>query len=155
MFKWFSVLSHVFQTDIFCTFSKHWYVRFAVYTDIFTLKHSHKKRKDSLESSMDRVLFAAEFDFPKILVPRLPQNTSNVNIECTRKSKQLYSLCDQLLGVLIYLNFIILILIWVLIEDAWSKLCKIWLLLYETTPGVSLYRSLTLEEKYFCSYYSK
>ena len=27
--------------------------------------HSHKKRKDSLEGSLDRVLFAAELEFPK------------------------------------------------------------------------------------------
>ena len=58
-----------------------------------------------------RVLFAAELEFPKILVPRLTQNSSNVNTECARKSKQLYSLCDQLLGALIYPHFIILILI--------------------------------------------
>ena len=30
---------------------------------------------------MDQVLFAAELEFPKILVPRLPQHTLNVNIE--------------------------------------------------------------------------
>ena len=57
--------------------------------------HSHKKWKDSLEGSLDGVLFAAELEFPKILVPRLPQHTSNVNTECARKSewlKQLYSL---------------------------------------------------------------
>ena len=45
------------------------------------IKHSHKKRKDSMERSLDRALFAAEFEFPKILVPRLPQNPSNVNTE--------------------------------------------------------------------------
>ena len=49
--------------------------------------HSHKKLKNSLEGSLDRVLFAAELEFPKILVPRLPQNTSNVNIECAEKPK--------------------------------------------------------------------
>ena len=38
------------------------------------LQPSHKKRKDSLEGSLDRVLFAAELEFPKILVPRLPQH---------------------------------------------------------------------------------
>ena len=32
------------------------------------LQPSHKKRKDSLEGSLDRVLFAAELEFPKILV---------------------------------------------------------------------------------------
>ena len=47
--------------------------------------HSHKKRKDSLEGSLDRVLLAAELEFPKILVPRLPQHTSDVNIEYARK----------------------------------------------------------------------
>ena len=74
------------------------------------LNHSHKKRKDSLENSLDPVLFAAELEFPKILVPRLPRNTSNVNIECAGKSKQLYYLCDQPLGAQIYFNFIILML---------------------------------------------
>ena len=69
--------------------------------------HSHKKRKDSL----DRELFAVELEFMKILVPRLPQNISNVNIECAGKSKNLYYLCDQLPAALIYLNLIILILI--------------------------------------------
>ena len=71
--------------------------------------HSHKKRKDSLEGSLVRVLFAAELEFPKAL--RLPQNASNVIIESTGKSKQLYYLCDQLLGVQIYLRLIVLILI--------------------------------------------
>ena len=58
-------------------------------------QHSHKKRKDNLKGSLDRVLFAAELEFPKILVPRLPQHTSNVNIQYTEKSewsKQLYYL---------------------------------------------------------------
>ena len=55
--------------------------------EISPCNFSHKKRKDSLESSLDWVLFAAENDFPKILVPRLPQNTSIVNIECARKHK--------------------------------------------------------------------
>ena len=58
------------------------------------LFHSHKKQKDSLEVSLDRVLFALELEFPKILVPRLPQNTSNVNTKCSKKSKQLCTLCD-------------------------------------------------------------
>ena len=63
------------------------------------------------KGSLVRILFAAELEFPKMLLPRLPQNTSSVNIESTRKSKQLYYLCDQLLGSLIYLHFIVLILI--------------------------------------------
>ena len=47
----------------------------------------HKKRKDSLEGSLDRVLLATELEFPKILVPRLSQHTSDVNIECAGKSE--------------------------------------------------------------------
>ena len=78
---------------------------------IFSCCHSHKKQKDSLEGSLDRVLYATEFEFPKTLVPWLPQNSSNVNIKCARKSKQLYSLCEKLLEALIYIHFIILILI--------------------------------------------
>ena len=38
---------------------------------------------------MDRVLLAAELEFPKILVPRLSQHTSNVNTECAAESKWL------------------------------------------------------------------
>ena len=52
--------------------------------------HSRQKQKDSLEGSLNRELFAAELEFPKILVPTLPQNSSNVNIECAGKSKHLY-----------------------------------------------------------------
>ena len=59
------------------------------------MNHSHKKWKDSLEISLDRVLFVAKLEFPKILVPRLPQDLSHVNIECDG----------------MYLHFIILILI--------------------------------------------
>ena len=73
--------------------------------------HSYNKRKDSLKGSLVLVLFATEIEFPEILVPRLPQNSSNVKIKCGGKSRQLYSLCDQLLGALIYLYFIILTLI--------------------------------------------
>ena len=51
--------------------------------------HSHKKQKDTLKSSLVRVLFAAAIDFAKILILRLPQNTSNVNIESSGKSKTL------------------------------------------------------------------
>ena len=61
----------------------------------FKCSHSHKKRKDSLEGSLDRLLLAAELEFPMILVPRLTQRASDVTTECTGKSeqsKQLYSL---------------------------------------------------------------
>ena len=98
------------------------YVKIKIFVELYyhlkkimlKFSDSHEKRKDSMERSLDWVLFSAELEFPKILVPRLPQNTSDGNIECAGKSKQLYSCfftCDQLLGALIYLNFIILILI--------------------------------------------
>ena len=110
------------------------------------LYQSHKKRKDSLEDSLDRVLFAAELEFPKILVPRLPQNSSNVNTECARKSKQLYSFCDHLLRALIYLHFMTLILLF-LIDYACCKLCNVWLLFLQTTPGVITIQELQIGGK--------
>ena len=66
-----------------------------------------------MEGSLVRVQLAAELEFPKILVGRLPQNTSqyNVNIESTRKSKELHCLRDQFLGARIYLHFLVLTLI--------------------------------------------
>ena len=57
------------------------------------LNHGHKKRKGSLEVCLVQVVFAAELEVLKILVPRLPQNTSNVNIKSTKKPKQQYYLC--------------------------------------------------------------
>ena len=46
------------------------------------------KKKDSLEGNEDGVLFPAELEFPKTIISRLLQNTSNVNLECAGKSKQ-------------------------------------------------------------------
>ena len=86
-----------------------------IHTHTHTSYHSHKKRKDRLEGSLDRVLFAAELEFPKILVSRLPQHTSDVNIECAGKavwSKQLrYLYVTNSWSTLVHFNFIILILI--------------------------------------------
>ena len=53
------------------------------------MDHRHKNGKDGLEGSLVRVLFATELEFSKFLVPRLPQNTSNVNIESIGESKHL------------------------------------------------------------------
>lgn len=53
--------------------------------------HSHKTLKDILKGSLHRVLFAAELKFPKMFVKG--------------------SLCDQPLGALVYLHFIVLKLI--------------------------------------------
>ena len=46
-------------------------------SDLELARHNqiHKKRKDSLQSCLNRVLFVAELEFPKVLVPRLPQHT--------------------------------------------------------------------------------
>ena len=104
---------------------------------------------------MDWVLFSAELDITKMLVPRLPQDALDVNVECDGKAKQLYSLCDQPLGAPICLFFIILILTCysLILPDVnygiygWSS--------SKTTQGVSLYRKLTMEEKNCCSYYTR
>ena len=55
---------------------------FSIFTNIL----SHQNQRDNLEGSLVLVLFVAELDFPKTLVPRLPQDTSNVNIESSGKS---------------------------------------------------------------------
>ena len=65
--------------------------------------------------------------------------------ESQNGQNNLFFIFEQLLGMLIYLNFIILILMF-LIDDASCKLFDIWSLLCESTPGVSLHWSLTLEE---------
>ena len=131
-----------------------------LWLDFFTVNklcnssnHCHKKRKDSL----DRVLRAAELEFPKILVIRLPQYTSNVNIECAGKSewpKQQYYLYMASFSEHWY---ILILLFWYLflIYDAWYKLCNIRLLLCENN-----FRSITIPElntggKYCWSYYSR
>ena len=85
--------SIIFLVSVLCSLRNSVIINYIII--VLKLNLSHKKRKHSLEGSLDRVLFAAEFEFPKILVPRLPQHTSNVNIECAGKSewsKQLYSL---------------------------------------------------------------
>ena len=78
--------------QVFCEFECLLYENTFVLTfimGIFCLRHSHRKRRDSLESSLDRVLFAAKPEFLKILVPRLPQNSSNAKIKFAEKPKQL------------------------------------------------------------------
>ena len=102
--------------------------------------HSHKKWKDSLEDSLNRALFAAKLMLP-ILVPRLLQNTSNVNTAFAGKSKQLYSFYDKLLRALMYLHFIVLTLICLLIDYAWCELCNIRLILFNNNS-----RSFTIQK---------
>ena len=114
---------------------------------------SHKKREDSLEGGLDRVLLLS---FPKTLVPSLPQNSSNINIECTRKSKQMCSLCDKLLRAMINVYFIILICLLFYYSELIMPAVKY--VIYgcsfrEKLHELSLYRSFKLEEKHCCSCY--
>ena len=66
--------------------------------------------------------------------------------ESQNGQKTVFFICDQLLGELIHLNFIILILI--CFESILPGVnCVIYgCFSARTTPGVSLYRSLTLKE---------
>ena len=74
--------------------------------------HSHKKRKDSLERSLDRVLLSAELEFTKILVPRLPQHTLDVNIECAAKSKWSKQQCSLHVTSFLEHWYILILLSW-------------------------------------------
>ena len=56
-----------------------------------------------------------------------------------------FFICDQLLRALIHLNFIIMILMF-LINDAWCKLLIYGCSSARTTLAVSLYWNLTLEK---------
>ena len=78
----------------------------------FSLHHSHKKWNDSLEGSLDRVLLAAELEFLKILVPRLPQHTSNVNIECAGKSEWSKQQCSLHVTSFLEHWYILILLFW-------------------------------------------
>ena len=113
-----------------------------------TLFHSQKKRKDSLEDSLDRVLFAAELEDTSA-------QATSAYIKCKHwmcwrvsmvKTTVLFTR-DQLLVALIHFNFIILILI-----CFWLMMSGVSYVIYgcssaRTTPEVSLYRSfLTLEK---------
>ena len=73
-----------------------------------------------MKGSLDRILLAAESEFLKILVPRLPQNASNVNIEHAGKSKQLITTSFYCSDINPFL-----------VDYASYKLYNIWLLLFE------------------------
>ena len=107
---------------------------------------SHKNRKDSLQGSLDRVWFTAELEFPKILVPRLPQRTSNLNMEYVGKVKTtVLFIWDQLLAALIHLIFITLTLICFTFAMP-GVAYVIYGCSCARTTGVSLYWSFTLEK---------
>ena len=74
--------------------------------------HNHNKQKDLLEGSLDQVLIPAELDFSKILVPRLFQHTSNVNIEIARKSEWLKQMYSLYVTSLLKHWFILILLFW-------------------------------------------
>ena len=54
----------------------------------------HRNVQKLAVGNLYQVLFTAEIEFLKILVPRQLQDTSNISIECARKSNHLHSLCD-------------------------------------------------------------
>ena len=124
-------------------------------TNPIHIHHSHKKRKDSLEGSLDRVLFAAELEFPKILVPT--QATSEF-IKCK------HLMCRKIKATVFYIlyysgstdisSFYYADINLFLIDYACYKLCNYMVApLREQLQELSLYRSFTLEEKHCCSYY--
>ena len=123
--------------------------------EVYCWLHSHKKRKDSLESSLYWVLFAAELNFLKILVPNLSQHTSNVNIY--RKIRMVKAtvlfIWDKFLAALIHLFFYSDINLF-LITDTWCKLCNMRLLLCENRFRSFIILELHTGGKYYCSYYS-
>ena len=80
--------------------------------NVIWFNHNHKKRKDSLEGSLDRVLLGAELKFPKILIPRLPQHTSNVNIECARMSEWSKQQCSLHVTNFLEHWYILILLFW-------------------------------------------
>ena len=113
-------------------------------------QHSHKKQKDSLEGSLGSSIICG---WTWVL-----EDTSTQAISAYIRCKQwmcwrvrlvkttVSFICDQLFGALIHLNFIILILIcfWLIIpgENYVIYGCSS----ARTTPAVSLYRRLTLEQ---------
>ena len=61
---------------------------------------------------MGRAIFSTEPEFPKILLSMLSRHTSNVNVPESQNGQSNCIICMcRLAGVLIHLNFIILILI--------------------------------------------
>ena len=66
-------------------------------------QHSHKKQKNGLEGSLDRALFAAKLEFPKILIPRLIQHTSDVHIECAEKSRWVQKSLESQKNYIVYI----------------------------------------------------
>ena len=103
------------------------------------LIHSHKKGKVSLEGSLVRILFAAELEFPKIQVPRLLQNTSNVNTESTGRSKQLLFVLPTSWSPDIF-SFYCSDINLFLTYCAWCKLCNKCRFSTSTTPGALRWR---------------
>ena len=108
--------------------------------------HSHKKRKDSLEGSLDRVWFAAELEFPKPGYLSIHQIKHSICRKARMVKTTVLFIWDRLLTALIHLNFIILILIRFKLIIAGINY-----VIYDCssarTTGVSLYWSFTLEEK--------
>ena len=121
-------------------------------------KHSHKKRKGSLGVSLDRVLFEAQIEFLKILVPRLPQNSFECKHSMCRKIKATVFFMWQASWSTDISSFYYSDINLFLIDYACFKLSNIWLLIFENNSRAyhySLYRSFRLEEKHCYCYYSR
>ena len=91
--------------------------------------HSHEKR--SLESSLDRVLFATESEFPKILVPRLLLNSSNCKHWMCQKTKRTVFFIWSISWSTDISSFCYSDINLILIEYVSLKLCNIWFFLFE------------------------
>ena len=81
-------------------FSNNVYNIFSVWQVAFTLSLLSRRVQNELLTHVRYLILSPwqssemELEIPKILVPRLPQNISNLNIESTGKLKQLYYLSD-------------------------------------------------------------
>ena len=88
-----------------------------------------------MESGLDRVLFATELEFPKILVLRLPKNVQEKQNNCILS-------CDNPLRVLMPLFYCSHVNVFSMIIR--SAKCAIYgCYSSRTTPGVSQYWSIT------------
>ena len=84
-----------------------------------------------------------------ILVSRLPQNTSNINNECTGKPKQLCSLCNQSLGALMSLFYCSDINLCFLLIMPGGNGAIYGCFSSRTTPEVTIFRRSVMLEEHF------
>ena len=128
----------------------------------FSSNHGHVKQKDSLESSQDRVLFAAELEFPNIPVP-MPGSSIICGWTWVPEDAITQATSEYIKWMWHKIKTI-LFFIWLaswntnisliyysdnnlfLTDYASWELCNVWLLLFEYH-----YIGVTLEEQPYCS----